>query len=366
MKLAFIINVFREDDFHSGGEKLFYELVSGAIKDGYEVDLYCTKYLYSSAEPQLKLNKLTILGNAKDYKYPSKIEILYEKYKKLINAEDYDHVISENITPVMDIVVLQGHSAQHYLEMENNIFSKALFKLKKQENLKYQKKWIKQGYKKIIVPSETLKNEIIKNFSVDENLFEVIYPGVDMPAKNNFNDLKDTITFGLSAPSFNKKGGYIFLKALGLLKKQGANFKAKIIYPKAHKNPQLKLFLKLYDIENEVEFLSYQQNMDDFYNSIDCIAVPSLMETFGLVVTEAMSKGKITIVGSSCGAKEIIKEGENGFVFEMGQNSAHNLYEKLSFVIQNKDQLKNISKTAINTAKAMSWNNTYKSFKKSL
>ena len=44
-KLAFVINVFREDDFHSGGEKLFFELVNRSIEDNYIVDLYCTTYL---------------------------------------------------------------------------------------------------------------------------------------------------------------------------------------------------------------------------------------------------------------------------------------------------------------------------------
>ena len=44
-QLAFVINVFREDEFRSGGEKLFYELVNRATQEGHRVDLYCTTYL---------------------------------------------------------------------------------------------------------------------------------------------------------------------------------------------------------------------------------------------------------------------------------------------------------------------------------
>lgn len=362
-KIAFVINVFREDNFHSGGEKLYYELLVKAIEKGYLVDLYCTKYLYNKDVPELKsrINKLEVFGNAKHYKYPEKIEKLYGKILQCISKERYDHVISENITPPIDIGVLQGHSLTHYKNMAGNFFAQAIFALKKHKFIKAQKKWMKKGYKKIFVPSETLKKELMTNFNIVEDKIIIIYPGVDAPENiktTSYEDIileKKELIFGISAPSFSKKGGFIFLKALKILKNQGYKFKAKVIYPKASKNFALNLKLKLWGLKDYVKFYSYQEKMDDFYNLIDCMVMPSLLETFGLVALETMIRKKAVIVSSYSGASEIINDRENGFIFDISKNSSENLAEQMKFVLENKDKLAFISQNAFETAQKHKW-----------
>lgn len=364
-KLAFIINVFREDDFHSGGEKLFYELVVNAIELGYKVDLYCCKYLYSTKEPQLKLNKVTLFGNSKDYKYPDKIETIYKCFNKLISSEQYEHVISENITPPIDIAILQGHSLLHYASILSNPIEKKLFEFKKQKFIKAQEKWLKQGFNKIVVPSNTLKNELVTNFQIDESKIKVAYPGVEIPKK--INEISSSLTennrpivFGLSAPSFSKKGGYIFIKALKLLHKAGFEFKAKIIYPKANKNILLNLLLRQSGLQKHVEFLPYQENMTSFYEQVDVVVMPSLVETFGLVALEAMARKRAIIVGSCCGASEIIEDSHNGYVFKMKDDPASNLYLKMKNICLNKKNISEITAKGQETAKQFSWENSCK------
>lgn len=322
MKLAFIINVFREDDFHSGGEKLFYELVNRSINDGYKVDLYCTSYLSSKNALKNRLNRLTLLGRPKDFKHPHKIEVFYENVKNLTQKENYDFIISENISPVIDtekhIGILQGHSMLHYRNRAGNVLSRAWFSVKKHRHIRAQKEWLKTPYKKIIVPSNVLKEELVQNFGIPKERILVMHPGVDTPIETISTSKADSpFTFGLSAPSFGKKGGYVFLKALNQLKCRGYDFRAKIIYPKHAKNIGLQLALSRYGLRNVVEFMPYQADMSGFYSSVDCVVMPSVLETFGLVALEGMINGKPAIVSSFCGAKEIITDGENGFVFDM-------------------------------------------------
>lgn len=361
-KLAFVINVFREDDFHSGGEKLFYELVKISLERNYQVDLYCCKYLYSSKEPTLSLNRLVISGNSKFFKYPEKIENLFLEFKKYIDIEKYDHVISENITPPLDIAVIQGHSAKHYVQMSKNIFEKISMRFKKNDFIKYQQKWFKIGYKKIFVPSNILKNELVSNFGVGEDKIVVAYPGVEMPDNTSSIDVKGIVehkrpvVIGLSAPSFKNKGGYIFLKSLYLLKSKGLNFKAKIIYPKYKKNLFLQFCVGLYGLKNDIEFMPYQSNMHEFFDSIDIIAVPSLLETFGLVVLEAMSYKRIPVVSTYAGASEIIDEGKNGFTFDLSKRPYVNLAQKLEYIINNPLLIEEMSDNCYQTAKKFSWN----------
>lgn len=366
-KLAFIINVFREDDFHSGGEKLFYELVNRSVQEGNEVDLYCTTYLGNKNILKNKLRKLTFLGNPKDFKYPEKIEAFYKKIKLLTQKENYDFIISENISPPVDIGILQGHSLLHYRDNAGNPISKLFFSLSKGKHIKAQKRWLKDSYRKIIAPSEILKTELMKNFRISEDKFLVLYPGVDNP-EDAFSEKSGTLpfTFGLSAPSFSKKGGYIFLKALNLLKKKGYNFRAKIIYPKIHKNPWLQFLVSQYKLRENIEFLPYQQNMHKFYNSIDCVVMPSVMETFGLVALEAMIRKKPAVISSFCGASEIITEGKNGFVFDMSRKKHKNLAEKLEIFLDKDFDYNKFSQNAYETAINYNWENFYKSFKNNL
>lgn len=361
-KLAFVINVFREDDFHSGGERVFYELVNRAVESGYVVDLYCASYLSKQNILKPKLNKIVFVGHPKDFKCSEKIEKFYEEVKKLIHNENYDHVISENISPPVDIGILQGHSLLHYRKFSGNILSRALFTLKKHKFIKAQKKWLKQGYSKIIVPSNTLKNELKLNFGInDDEKLVVIYPGVDIPANQEqmLNKVQHgdnhIITFGISAPSFSKKGGNVFLNALSILKKKGYKFKAKIIYPKAKKNFKLQFQLLNYGLKDLIEFLPYQQDMQDFYRQIDFVVMPSLMETFGLVALEGMINAKPAVVSSFCGASEIIHDNIDGFIFDMKKNASENLAQKLIYLLENKDKYSEFSKNAHETALKYNW-----------
>ncbi|OGI03487.1 MAG: hypothetical protein A2Y25_10870 [Candidatus Melainabacteria bacterium GWF2_37_15] len=354
MKLAFVINVFREDDFHSGGERLFYELVNRAIQDGFAVDLYCTTYLSKQNILKNKLNKIVFLGHPKDFKYPHKIEKFYNEVKNLTQAENYDFVISENISPPLDIGILQGHSLIHYKKKSGFFFG-----LLKYKHIQAQKKWLKNQYRKIIVPSEVLKTELMENFNIPDEKFVVMYPGVDVPnsAPKKHNGI---FTFGLSAPSFEKKGGYVFLKALKDLKDKNYIFRAKIIYPKYKKNLKLQYLLNKYGLRDRIKFLPYQENMQGFYNSINCVVMPSFLETFGLVALEGMANKIPAIVSHYCGASEIIKNGENGFIFD------DNLAEKMELVLNKKIDYEKISRNAYETALQYNWEDFYKRFLASL
>jgi len=356
MKLAFVINVFREDNFHSGGERVFYELVNRAVELGHEVDLFCAAYLSHQNILKSKLKNIFFVGKPKDFKSPDKIEKFYREADKLIKTNDYRHVISENISPQNDIGILQGHSWLHYSKFAGNCVSRACFLLAKRKFINAQRKWLSQGYNKIIVPSEKLKQELVSNFCINESVFHIIYPGVDYIESDTADKFHNSpFIFGVSAPSFTKKGGDVFIKALSLLKNEGYSFKAKIICPKANKNNFIKLNIKFLGLEKEVKFLPHQTDMNSFYSSVDAVVMPSQMETFGLVALEAMMDAKPVVVSSNCGIAEIISDGENGYVFEAGKNSVKNLAEKLKILLDFKENYPNLSKNAKNTAKKYNW-----------
>jgi len=399
-KIAFVIRLLQKDKFHGGGEKLFFNLITRFSAVSNEIDIYCSK---SDIESIPGVSKIIVINEHYNHLKPETMENFYSEVKNLIKNENYDYVISENITPPIDITFLQGHSLLNRLKRDKNPLEAFFYNFRKvkKERMKFHKKWFNEGYRKIFVVSDVLKRDIVENYEISEDKISVIYPGVDIPALNtskcetvtlnSFQGLSDDelllksqtgqmlnqvqhdksktlgdniniITFGLSAPGFKIKGGFIFLKALGLLKKQGYDFRARIIYPKYTKNLGVKLLVKLLNIEKNVEFLSYQQNIQEFYESIDVLVAPSIEDTFNLAVLEAMANYKTCIVSTNAGASEIIKDGENGFVIDIKSNPEKNLAEKMMFCLDNFAKIKDISEKAFETAKYYSWQRTFDIF----
>lgn len=366
-KIAFIIKLFQDSSFHGGGEKIFYKLIDKLIENHYFIDIYCSK---STVSEFPGINKITVIDKPYDHLDPVVLENFYNDVKNLISDKDYDYVISENITPPIGITFLQGHSVNYRKNKLKNLFESFLYNFRrvKTQRIKYEKKWMAQGYNRIFTLSNILKNDVIENFNIPEDKVSVVYPGVDIP-ENDLSTVSSNnpvFTFGLSAPGFKRKGGYIFLKALGILKKKGYDCRARIIYPKSSGNLWVKLLIKIYGIEKNIEFLCFQKNMQEFYSSIDCLVMPSLEETFGLVALEAMTYKKLAIASSNCGASEILKDGHDSFIFNLSGNPSKNLAEKMAFVLDNKNNLDKYIKNGCEAARIYSWDKTYNDFIKEL
>ena len=80
----------------------------------------------------------------------------------------------------------------------------------------------------------------------------------------------------------------------------------------------LKKLVKILSIENHVIFLNMIpiEEMPDFYSSAEILCLPSIHEGFPLSIVEALSIGLIIVVSKTGGIPEVIKEDENGYLFE--------------------------------------------------
>lgn len=161
----------------------------------------------------------------------------------------------------------------------------------------------------------------------------------------------------MSGVGFVTKGGFVLLDAIRRLKNNYPNIRAKIIYPKHKNNLGLKLYMLFSNLNGYVEFLGYQKNMQEFYTSLDCFVCPSIQEAFGRVVTEAMNFKIPTVVSSTTGAKDIIKNEVNGFIFERKNYSGKNLANKIEYIIKNPDKMKPLTEAAYITAQEITWEN---------
>ncbi|TDG35324.1 glycosyltransferase [Pedobacter changchengzhani] len=107
-------------------------------------------------------------------------------------------------------------------------------------------------------------------------------------------------------------------------------------------------------ITKNVHFMDFQNQlqMPVVYQACDLFCLPSLSETWGLAVNEAMASGKAVLISDKVGCGiDLVTNGKNGYIFESENES--DLQSKLITMCANKDLLRNMGKASL--AKIASW-----------
>jgi len=314
-KIAFITNGFSDKEFSSGGLKLNFMLLQELIQQGYEIDVYAKRYY-----------KVSEIAGLKTY--------AYDDFK----AEPYEFILSGNGIHPAHVTYMHDHTNLFRFKNMYSPFARTLYKIfnrkafLKRVQEDRERKEILHNTNKIIVSSEILKQDYIKNYGLDESKFVIIPPPVIIQPVLTTQQNNDNFIFGLSAVGFDRKGGYRTLKAAAILKKFCKKFKVRIIYPK--QNVFINLLIKLYNLSENIDIIGCQSDMTKFYSEIDCLLMPSKVEPFGMVATEALTFGKPVILSGIAGAADFVKPGYNGFVVENNEDFCKNLAKAMQKMIE--------------------------------
>jgi len=98
------------------------------------------------------------------------------------------------------------------------------------------------------------------------------------------------------------------------------------------------------------------ETLEEIYLAADLYAMLSKFDTFGLVVLEAMAAGLPVLISGTVGARDIVREGENGFVIEDTGNTK-NIADKLRLMLD-EDVRFRMAQEARRTAGQYSWEDT--------
>jgi len=109
-------------------------------------------------------------------------------------------------------------------------------------------------------------------------------------------------------------------------------------------------------VKNRVIFTGPIYNFEKkkkLFSECGIFVLPSKREGLPQSLLEAMAAGKIVISSSNKGGKELIKDENNGFIFEIG--NVEDLTTELSDSIKNFTKLGKVRKAAKKTASEMTW-----------
>lgn len=175
-------------------------------------------------------------------------------------------------------------------------------------------------FDKIIVVAECIKGKLFKRRGVDKKV-TVIPNGVDAnkPLKEvNIEKIKEELNIkpqsqiiGSIGRLSREKGYRYLLDAIVQIKDRFPNI-VFVLIGDGPDEENLKDYTKKLEISNRVIFLGYQNYIDKFLAMMEIFILPSLRESFGLVILEAMVAGKPVVATSVGGIPFLVENMKTG------------------------------------------------------
>jgi glycosyltransferase involved in cell wall biosynthesis len=135
--------------------------------------------------------------------------------------------------------------------------------------------------------------------------------------KVNFSQLQRPV-FLFVGKIIARKGLHLLLEACNLLEKQGCRQYTLLIIGEGSQLQELKTFIKNNGLDDRVKWAGRvdYSNLGGYYTQSEVFVFPSLEDTIGMVVQEAMLFSKPVICSKWAGSAEFITEGENGYCLD--------------------------------------------------
>ena len=234
--------------------------------------------------------------------------------------------------------------ATHYLSSHDN-----LQKMFESVAWKYLR-WYFSNFDRVVAPSvfangileqNKIMNAAVKPAGIDLKMFNT---GVEFEHVKKKYSIDGPMALFVGRIVIEKNIQVIINAARGVVNKMpNAKF---VIAGKGPAEQYYKDMVKSMGLSENFLFLGYvpAQDLPGLYRAADVFVFPSLFDTQGLVVLEAMATGTPAVVPRNRAPAEFVNEGSSGYHF----SEAQDLSEKILSAIKNKDSL---SKNAASSAK---------------
>jgi len=208
-------------------------------------------------------------------------------------------------------------------------------------------KFIYREIDKFIVITDLLKEQAIRNLPLDNNKIHRIYYGCNPPTpltaddidalKLNFN-IKDQFTVGVVGRIEPQKGHDLLIKSINSLCQEGHDIHGLIVGHAMSSDylQKIKDLIISRQLKERITVIPFQKDPTKILQCMDALVLPTIKETFGIILVEAMLAG-IPVIGSNAGGvPEIIDHNETGLLFNSGNidslsNAIRTLYMNREF-----------------------------------
>lgn len=210
-------------------------------------------------------------------------------------------------------------------------------------------RFMEEHSSRIVAISKAVRDKYAEQISGD--LISVVYNGVgeeNLYEKELEKHQGDTVNFLISGRVSGEKRQEEAIRAVALLIEAGyRNLHLSIAGP--GDTDKLCSLIADRKIEEYVTFLGYRSDLPLLRREMDVELVCSLWEAFGRVTVEAMMSSNPVIGADSGGTPELIKDGENGYLYRQGDE--RDLADKMRRFMKHPERIRRMGKCAYQTAK---------------
>jgi len=203
----------------------------------------------------------------------------------------------------------------------------------------------------IIVPSNHIKQYLEQN-NIETQIKKIPSGILPVFIKHQLWNRNNKVFKLLTVSRFVKEKNIplllrVFARLCKTVKNTTFNFTL-VGYGQEYKNLQRLAYKKLHLPKTDVRFVHRPNKMEisDLYSESDLFIFSSTSDTQGLVLAEAMGGGCPVVAIDGPGQRDIIKNGKNGFLCQSEQE----MVEKIEFISENSQLLKNMQKEALQKA----------------
>lgn len=177
--------------------------------------------------------------------------------------------------------------------------------------------------------SNAEKSSLRKQFGYSENDFLMIYPA-DFCKRKNQNMLFDTLKL------ITEKHNFVYLLLPGLDSKA---------------QPYVE-YAKKIGIYDHINIMGYRRDMDKLVGMCDLSVSSSLQEGLPINLIEAMAIGNAIVATDVRGNRDLVRNGENGFLVPVGDHRA--MADRIVTLIENPDLMDKFRKESLSAVKKYS------------
>ncbi len=223
------------------------------------------------------------------------------------------------------------------------------------------------GCRYVLPVSSLAMEKLLEEYPSYEAKTKIIPPGVAESYSQNSlqvsNDIRTEFDISGSdflilfvSMNFELKGLDQLLMAMGQIQNEYPDKTFKILVVGRGNIKKYMAMAASLSIRKKVYFAGVRHDMEKIYRAGDVFVLLSDFDTFGMVVTEAMASSLPVIVSNKVGAKDMVKNGVNGFVID--KNELVQLKKHLNWLYDNPKLKLSMGECAQNTCQDETWDHT--------
>lgn len=342
-----------------GAEGFSYELTERlALRDGIEIHVFANQWRQGRAP--VKFHKVPRIIFPR---FLRQISFAYFANRRIL-SNNCDLIHSHDRIFRADIFTMHGIPHRTWIKEARrkhlSLFDRSLIWL--------EEKTLNSSGMPVVLPVSTLvKDELLKLYDIPDSRIHVIHPGIsvdrfkgldqetcrhEIRSRHGLSDSDIVILF--VGMNFEIKRLDLVIKGAAELITKGKRFKGLkvLVVGKGERKRYQKLAQDL-GIPGSVIFAGVTRDVEKYYMAGDIFAMPSVFDTFGIAVLEAMFAGLPVIISSKVGAKDLVESGVQGFI--LGEDPAPSEFSnKLEFLMNSENRMK-MGENARNTAASHTW-----------